>query len=118
MVEIRGLRFVRLSSVLPAYFTPELLDIVTGSSVIAPHLHGPLQSGSDRVLRRMRRPYTVAMYRGLVERLETALPYLGLGTDVIVAFPGQTDVDFEATQALVAALPITHLPVFGDSDRR
>ncbi len=118
MVEIRGLRFVRLSSVLPAYFTPELLDIVTGSSVIAPHLHVPLQSGSDRVLKRMRRPYTVAMYRALVERLATAIPDLGLGTDVIVGFPGETDADFEATQALVSALPFTYLHVFGYSDRR
>jgi len=118
MVEIRGLRFVRLSSVLPAYFTPELLDIVTGSSVIAPHLHVPLQSGSDRVLRRMRRPYTVAMYRALVERLATAIPDLGFGTDVIVGFPGETDADFEATQALVSALPFTYLHVFGYSDRR
>ena len=54
---------------LPAYFTPELLDVVAGSPVIAPHVHVPLQSGSDRVLRRMRRPYNGAMYRRVVERL-------------------------------------------------
>ena len=118
MVEIPGLRFVRLSSVLPAYFTPELLDVVTGSPVIAPHLHIPLQSGSDRVLRRMRRPYTVAMYRALVERLANAIPRLGLGADVIVGFPGETDDDFEATRTLVSTLPFTYLHVFGYSDRR
>ena len=118
MVEVPGLRWIRLSSVLPSYFTPELLEIVTGSSVIAPHLHIPLQSGSDRVLRRMRRPYTVAMYRALVERLAAAIPDLGLGADVIVGFPGETDAEFEATQALVTALPFTYLHVFGYSDRR
>ncbi len=118
MVEIPGLRFVRLSSVLPSYFTPELLDVVTGSPVIAPHLHIPLQSGSDHVLRRMRRPYSVAMYRALVDRLARAIPDLGLGADVIVGFPGETDADFEATRALGAALPFTYLHVFGYSDRR
>ena len=86
--------------------------------MIAPHLHIPLQSGSDRVLRRMRRPYTVAMYRALVERLAAAIPDLGLGADVIVGFPGETDAEFEATQALVTALPFTYLHVFGYSDRR
>jgi len=91
---------------------------VTGSPVIAPHLHIPLQSGSDRVLRRMRRPYTVAMYRTLVERLAGAIPGLGLGADVIVGFPGETDADFEATRTLVATLPFTYLHVFGYSDRR
>jgi threonylcarbamoyladenosine tRNA methylthiotransferase MtaB len=118
LVEIPGLRWVRLSSVLPAYFTPDLLDVVTGSSRMAPHLHIPLQSGSDRVLRRMRRPYSVAMYRRLVERLAGAIPALGLGADVMVGFPGETEEDFAATQALVDALPFTYLHVFAYSDRR
>jgi len=118
IVEVPGLRFVRLSSVLPSYFTPELFEIVTSSPLIAPHLHIPLQSGSDRVLRRMRRPYTVAMYQALVERLAAAMVDLGLGADVIVGFPGETDSDFEATRALVSALPFTYLHVFGYSDRR
>jgi len=90
---------------------------VTGSGAIAPHLHVPLQSGSDRVLRRMRRPYTVAMYRALVERLAAAIPRLGLGTDVIAGFPGETDADFAETMAVVEALPLTYLHVFPYSDR-
>ena len=118
MIEIPGLRWIRMSSLLPAYFTPELLEVVTGSPVIAPHLHVPLQSGSDLTLRRMRRPYTVAMYRKLVERLGQAIPRLGLGADVIVGFPGETEADFEATMALVGALPLTYLHVFPYSDRR
>jgi threonylcarbamoyladenosine tRNA methylthiotransferase MtaB len=117
MVEIPGLRWIRMSSLLPAYFTPELLEVVTGSPVIAPHLHVPLQSGSDRVLRRMRRPYTVAMYRRLVERLASSIPRLGLGADVIVGFPGESDADFEETMAVVDGLPLTYLHVFPYSDR-
>src|SRR5205814_1932961 len=69
LVEIRGLKWLRLSSMLPAYFTEELLAALTGSPIIAPHFHVPLQSGSDRVLRAMRRPYRVATYRALIERL-------------------------------------------------
>ncbi len=118
LVAIPGLRWIRMSSILPAYFTPDLLDIVTGSSAIAPHLHVPLQSGSDRVLRRMRRPYTVAMYRDLVARLATAIPRLGLGADVIAGFPGESDADFAETVAAVETLPLTYLHVFPYSDRR
>jgi threonylcarbamoyladenosine tRNA methylthiotransferase MtaB len=118
LVSLPGLRRLRLSSMLPAYFTPELLEVVTGSSRIAPHLHVPLQSGSDRVLRRMRRPYSVALYRGLVERLARDIPGLGLGADVMVGFPGETDDDFAATRALVDVLPFTYLHVFAYSHRR
>ena len=117
MIEISGLAWIRMSSLLPAYFTPELLDIVTGSALIAPHFHVPLQSGSDRVLRRMRRPYTIAMYRTLVERLATAVPRLGLGADVIVGFPGESHADFEETMSVVGTLPLTYLHVFPYSDR-
>ncbi len=117
LVTIPGLHWLRLSSLLPAYFTGALLEIVTGSSVIAPHLHVPLQSGSDRVLRAMRRPYTAAMYRDLVERLASAIPRLGLGADVIAGFPGETGEDFAATLALVEALPFSYLHVFPYSSR-
>ncbi len=117
LVRIPGLRRIRLSSVLPAYFTPELLEIVTTSPVIAPHFHIPLQSGSDRVLRLMRRPYNTAMYRALVERLAWRIPSLGLGADVIAGFPGETDDDFEATLGLIRTLPFTYLHVFPYSER-
>jgi threonylcarbamoyladenosine tRNA methylthiotransferase MtaB len=118
LTEIAGLRWIRTSSLLPAYFTPELLDVVTTSPRIAPHLHVPLQSGSDRVLRRMRRPYTVARYRRLVARLTAAVPRLGLGTDLIAGFPGETDADFDDTLRLVDELPLTYVHVFPYSARR
>jgi threonylcarbamoyladenosine tRNA methylthiotransferase MtaB len=118
LADVAGLRWLRLSSVLPAYFTPELIEVVTGSPVVVPHLHLPLQSGSDRVLRLMRRPYNTRMYRALVERLAAAIPDLGLGTDLIVGHPGEGDADFEATLDLVAKLPFSYLHVFAYSDRR
>jgi threonylcarbamoyladenosine tRNA methylthiotransferase MtaB len=118
LAEIRRLRWLRLSSVLPAYFNSELIEAVTGLAVVAPHLHVPLQSGSDRVLRLMRRPYTVRMYRTLAERLLAAIPELALGSDVIVGHPGESEADFAATLDLVRALPMAYLHVFSYSDRR
>jgi threonylcarbamoyladenosine tRNA methylthiotransferase MtaB len=118
LAEVPGLRWLRLSSVLPAYFTPELFQAVTTIPIVAPHLHLPLQSGSDRVLRVMRRPYNTAIYRALAERLAAAIPDLGLGADVIVGHPGETESDFEATMALVAELPLSYLHVFAYSDRK
>ncbi len=118
MAGVPGLRWIHLSSVLPAYFTPELLDVVTRSPLVAPHLHIPLQSGSDRVLRRMRRPYTARMYRAVIERLAAAIPRLGLGADVIVGFPGESEADFEATRQLIEDLPFSYLHVFVYSDRK
>jgi threonylcarbamoyladenosine tRNA methylthiotransferase MtaB len=118
LLDVRGLGRLRLSSVLPAYFTEELVELVVADRRVCRHLHVPLQSGSDRILRAMRRPYTARMYRALIERLAGAVPDLGLGADVITGFPGETDADFEATEALVEALPFTYLHVFSYSDRR
>jgi threonylcarbamoyladenosine tRNA methylthiotransferase MtaB len=118
VVETPGLGWLRLSSVLPSYFTPELIDIVTTSPRIAPHLHLPLQSGSDRLLRVMRRPYNTRMYRTLVERLARSMSALGLGTDLIVGHPSEREEDVAATLALVQDLPFSYLHVFAYSDRK
>lgn len=115
--EIPGLRWLRLSSLLPAYFTPELTEIVTTSPVVAPHFHIPLQSGSDRMLKAMRRPYNTRMYQALVERLAAARPRLGLGADVIAGFPGESETDFAETVAFVRELPFSYLHVFPYSAR-
>ncbi len=84
---------------------------------LAPHLHVPLQSGSDRVLRKMRRGYMGERYRSRVERLCERVWPLGLGTDVIVGFPGETDEDHRATVEIIEALPFTYVHVFPYSDR-
>jgi threonylcarbamoyladenosine tRNA methylthiotransferase MtaB len=118
LVEVERLRWLRLSSMLPAYFTDDVLEVVTGAPVVAPHFHVPLQSGSDHVLRRMRRPYSARMYRALIERLAAAIPGVGLGADVIAGFPGESEADFAETQALVRDLPLSYLHVFPYSGRR
>jgi len=118
VLEVPGLGRLRLSSILAAYFTPELMETLATEPRVCRHLHVPLQSGSDRVLRAMRRPYSVRMYRGLVERLAAALPDLGLGTDLITGFPGESETEFGETEALVGALPFSYLHVFSYSDRR
>lgn len=118
IVDVPGLRWARLSSILPAYFTPDLIETVTGSTRIAPHLHVPLQSGSDRVLRRMHRPYNARLYRDVVGRLAARIPDLGLGTDLIAGFPGESDDDFADTLRIVDDLPFSYLHVFAYSDRR
>jgi threonylcarbamoyladenosine tRNA methylthiotransferase MtaB len=85
---------------------------------LAPHLHAPLQSGSDRILRRMGRHwYTAAAYRRRIEWLACRLPAFGLGADVMVGFPGEDREDFRATVELVRALPFTYLHVFAYSER-
>jgi len=91
--------------------------VVTTSPKVAPHFHIPLQSGSDRVLRAMRRPYNSGMYRAIVERLAAAYPRLGLGADLIAGFPGETGADFAETVAFVGAMPFSYLHVFPYSSR-
>ena len=113
------MRWLRLSSVLPSYFTDELLDDRRRRSpAIAPHFHVPLQSGSDRVLRLMRRPYTVAMYRRWSSDWPPRSPASAWAPTSSSGFPGETDEDFEATLALVEALPFSYLHVFPYSERR
>ncbi len=118
ILETPGLSRLRLSSILPPYFTDELIEVIVGYHRICPHLHIPLQSGSDRILRLMRRPYNTRIYRSLVERLSKVIPNLGLGADMIVGFPGETDADFEETRRLVETLPFAYLHVFSYSDRK
>lgn len=108
---------LRFSSVEPADLTDEFLALLASTPRIARHLHAPLQSGSDRILRRMRRWYSRAEYAERIEAAASALPNLGLGADVIVGFPGETEEDFRATYALVEQLPFTYLHVFSYSPR-
>jgi threonylcarbamoyladenosine tRNA methylthiotransferase MtaB len=87
------------------------------SDVICPHLHVPVQSGADPVLRRMRRQYDAAMVRDVAVELRRAMPDASLGTDLIAGFPGETEADFEAGLALLDACPFTYFHVFPYSRR-
>lgn len=109
----------RLSSVEATEVDERLMALfISERTRLAPHLHAPLQSGSDRLLKRMGRHwYSAERYAAAVERLAAGLPVFGLGADVIVGFPGETDADFGATVALVERLPFTYLHVFPFSAR-
>jgi threonylcarbamoyladenosine tRNA methylthiotransferase MtaB len=108
---------VRLSSLEPMEAGEELVDLVAAARVIVPHLHLPAQSGSDSVLRRMRRGLVTARYRTLVERAGRANPRLHLATDVITGFPGETAEEAAESEAFFADLPLASLHVFPFSPR-
>ncbi|MFQ6047030.1 MAG: MiaB/RimO family radical SAM methylthiotransferase [Gemmatimonadales bacterium] len=115
---VPAVRF-RLSSVEATEVDHRLVALMEGvPDRLAPHLHAPLQSGSDRVLKRMGRHwYTAATYRTRIERIAARVPTLGLGADVMVGFPGETEADHRATVSLVRDLPFTYLHVFPYSER-
>jgi len=108
---------LRVSSMLPHYLTPDLLDFWASEPRLLPHFHLPLQSGSPRILKAMKRPYTLEHYERLLEAIHHRLPNAGIGTDLIVGFPGETDEDFEETVAVVRRLPLTYAHVFEFSPR-
>lgn len=115
--EVADVRF-RLGSVEATEIDDLLLELLaTSGGRVAPHLHMPLQSGSDAVLRRMRRWHTREMYRRRALEIVERLPVLGLGADVITGFPGETEDDHARTVALVEELPYTYLHVFPFSPR-
>jgi len=108
----------RISSLEPMDCSPEIVVLVAESrGRFAPHFHLPLQHASDRLLERMRRPYTIAYYRSLVESIVEAMPHASIGSDVIAGFPGEQDEDFERTLEYLAASPLSHIHVFPYSDR-
>jgi threonylcarbamoyladenosine tRNA methylthiotransferase MtaB len=117
LVAIPGLERLRLSSIEPTEFTPELFDLLAATPAVCPHLHIPLQSGSASVLHAMRRPYGPEVFARVVERLARTLPEPGLGADVIAGFPGEREADFEQTVNLIRSLPLTYLHVFPFSPR-
>ncbi len=108
----------RLSSIEPMELDERVLHAISAAGRrFADHFHLPLQSGSDRVLRSMNRPYTASAYMARVSQVRSAFPEAALGADVIVGFPGETDEEFEETYTLVANSPLTYLHVFAYSDR-
>lgn len=108
---------LRVGSVEPTEISVQLIDFLARAETVCPHLHIPLQSGSDRVLERMNRRYATELFRGVVEKLVTALPDICIGCDIIAGFPGETDDEFREGLAFVESLPIAHLHVFPFSPR-
>jgi threonylcarbamoyladenosine tRNA methylthiotransferase MtaB len=114
---LAGVFRVRLSSLEPMDVTPAVEELLTVSRRFAPHLHLPLQHGSDRVLARMRRPYRLDDYACLATRLRGRRPDAALGADVIVGFPGESAEDFQLTLDYLADSPLSYVHVFPYSDR-
>ena len=107
----------RISSLEPMDCPPEVVDLVAGSGRFAPHFHLPLQHASDAMLRRMRRPYTLELYRRVVDRVRDRLPHAAIGSDLIAGFPGEREEDAARTRDYVSGSPLTYLHVFPYSPR-
>ena len=118
IVELPGDFRVRLSSINPMEIDNDLIRLIAETEKLCSHLHIPLQSGDNEILRRMRRNYNSEQYKDLVRRAINAIPNLGLGADVIVGFPGETDTAFENTHKLIKEFPFSYLHVFSYSPRR
>ncbi len=108
---------LRLSSVEPMDFSDDLLQLMAESPRIARHVHAPLQTGSDRVLRLMRRKYRPHHYADRVKRARSLMPDAAIGADVMVGFPGESEQDFEDSRRFIEEMPFTYLHVFTYSER-
>ena len=108
---------LRLSSVEPMDFSDDLLGLMAASPRIAQHVHAPLQTGSDRILRRMHRKYRPRHYADRILKARGLMPDAAIGADVMVGFPGETEADFEESRRFIADLPFTYLHVFTYSAR-
>ena len=100
---IDGLERVRFTSPHPAEFTDDVIEAMAQTPNVCPALHMPLQSGSDRILKAMRRSYRAEKYLGIIDRVRAAMPHAAITTDIIVGFPGETEEDFAATLDVVRA---------------
>jgi threonylcarbamoyladenosine tRNA methylthiotransferase MtaB len=108
---------IRLSSVEPMDFTDDLLGLMAESPRISKHVHAPLQSGADAILRRMHRKYRPRHYADRVNKARRLMPDAAIGADVMTGFPGETDALFEESHQFIASMPYTYLHVFTYSER-
>jgi len=117
LLDETDVRRLRLSSVEPMDWSGDLLNLVASSPRMAPHVHIPLQSGSDSVLRRMRRRYRPRHYEERVRLVRALMPDAAIGADVMVGFPGESEAEFEESRSFIECLPFTYLHVFTYSAR-
>jgi threonylcarbamoyladenosine tRNA methylthiotransferase MtaB len=117
LVRVDGIERFRISSLEPNLLSDELIDMTAGNKKIMPHFHIPLQSGSDKILGLMRRRYKRGLFEERVKSIKAKMPLAGIGADVIVGFPGESDQDFADTFGFLARLPLSYLHVFNFSER-
>jgi threonylcarbamoyladenosine tRNA methylthiotransferase MtaB len=108
---------IRLSSIEPKYVSSSLIDLIAREARICKHLHIPLQSGDDEVLRRMKRPYTRREYSSLIRDIRSKVPGIGITTDVMVGFPGESEENFRNTLELVKEMQPARVHIFPFSRR-
>ena len=116
--EVPGIQRIRFTSPHPIGYKKDLIEAFTYLPKLAEHVHLPVQSGSDAILKRMHRPYTAAKFIDLVERIRSARPGIAISTDVIVGFPGETEVHYQETRALFEQVRFDNAFVFRYSKRR
>ena len=117
LVQVPRLARLRLSSIEPMELSRRVVELAVGENRIAPHFHICLQSGSNKILKRMLRPYDTARFGEIVQEIRSRLPQAAIGTDLVVGFPGETFRDHLETVRFVKAMPFTYLHVFPYSDR-
>ncbi|MDX5475340.1 MAG: tRNA (N(6)-L-threonylcarbamoyladenosine(37)-C(2))-methylthiotransferase MtaB [Bacillaceae bacterium] len=116
-VQVKGLKRIRISSIEASQITDEVIEVLKSSDKVVRHLHVPLQSGSNSVLKRMRRKYTMEFFGERLDRLKEALPGLAVTSDVIVGFPGETEEEFMETYNFINKHKFSELHVFPYSKR-
>lgn len=117
LIKVDGIERYRISSIEPNLLTDELIELTAGSPKILPHFHIPLQSGSDKILGLMRRRYKRELFARRVDSVRKLMPLAGIGADVIVGFPGESDQDFEDTFSFLNSMDLSYLHVFNFSER-
>lgn len=115
--QIPGIERYRIGSIEPELLTDEIIDLVHQSNHILPHFHIPLQSGSDKILKLMKRKYRRQLFADRVHRIKSIMPQACIAADVIIGFPGETEEDFTDTIQFIKSLPISYLHVFTYSER-
>lgn len=115
--KVEGIERIRISSIEPNLLKDESIELVSKSKSFVPHFHIPLQSGSDDLLKKMKRRYLTKLYNDRVNKIREVMPHAAIGVDVIVGFPGETEEKFMETYNFLNELPITYLHVFTYSER-
>jgi threonylcarbamoyladenosine tRNA methylthiotransferase MtaB len=117
LVKVDGIERFRISSIEPNLLTDELIEMTAENGKILPHFHIPLQSGCDKILGLMRRRYKRDIFASRITKVLEKIPYAGIGVDIIVGFPGETDLDFAETYSFLEEIPLSYLHVFTFSER-
>jgi len=115
--EVDGISRIRISSIEPNLLSNEIIDFVSNSKKFVPHFHIPMQSGSDTILKLMKRRYLSKLYKDRISHIKKIIPNACIGADVIVGFPGETDKEFLETYDFISRLDLSYLHVFTYSER-